>query len=105
MAVNTRSEQSVKLHQWQQIKQMEAWQEYVNIIRVLVNKAVVQLNSIKGDRTYTSINTNGTSNAKTEKFAERVARQQGRIDGLHEIEQLAEKIIKTLEGQGTEAIH
>lgn len=105
MAINTRSEQSVKLDQWRQIREMEAWQEYIGVIRVLVNKAAVQLNSIKGDKTYTNIASNGTSVSKTEKFTERIARQQGRLDGLYEIDKLAEKIIKALEGQRTGAIH
>lgn len=105
MAINTRSEESIKRHQWQKIKEMEAWQEYENVIRVLVNKAAVALNSITGDKTNTNMGSNGTSVSKTEKFAERVARQQGKLAGLYEVSKLAEKLIKTLDEKRTEAIH
>jgi len=93
-----RSAEAIKRHQWGKIKEMEAWQDYVTAIKILVNKAAVILNSIRGDAAITKVNkTDGSTTIKTYKFNERIARQQGRIEGLYEIEKLPEKLLKKLE--------
>jgi len=92
-----RSEDAVKLAQWKKIQDYEAWKEYIQTIRILVNKAMVQQNSIRGSRKTTILSDANRTISSEQSYAERMARQQGKLEGMYKIESLYKKLIEKLE--------
>ena len=70
---------------------------YMPEIKRRVNRAAIDLNSIRGSKTSSMISRDGRTIANKQAFEERIARQQGLLEGMYKIEKLPEKLIEKLE--------
>jgi hypothetical protein len=92
-----RSDTTNKLAQWRRIEGYDAWKDYLQALRLLVNKAMIAQNSIRGSRKTTILNEANRSISSEQSYAERMARQQGKLEGLYKAESLHKKLIEKLE--------
>lgn len=92
-----RSDEVQKLAQWRRIEGYEAWKDYLGALRLLVNKAMIAQNSIRGSRKTTILSEDRRSISSEQSYAERMARQQGKLEGLYKAESLHKKLIEKLE--------